>query len=1119
MNRLNIKIWSLIILLIWGFKSSNLSAKSINLEKNISKNYSKYSSEKPFYDVLALSEAFSFNMNGMELDILANDRVNNGDLINLTTNASVTQVGNWPTGIYINNLGKVIVIAGTVMPRIPLEYQIKNTVTQTTQNAKLILYDVSNKISDKDIYVWNEADGFCYTTNINERLFTLHIVNIGALTINTVSANANGEKLRVNATGYSTTDMSWTSPLGFDYYNFLTNATTILPFEEVTFKYRKNSILSDDEIKLPAVRFGVMNGQDITASPGSVVNNFSSIKVYKTPSAPSSRSIDAYIGHNITAQSLSQISNSDVSKYKFYKLNAGNYEVINANTQFPNTALGTYTFYYAEKNSAGCESAKSSLNVTVKATNVTGGIININNVAGANQQIICPEGSVVIRNQTHGDSGNVLAIIYRWEVSENNGANWVSLIDDPAGTDYDYSSAVNGGNLAQLRSHVTLNNIKKSLWLRRKTDQVGGAEYSYSNTIIINVENNILNFPNGVKSFSAALNSSFTLPNVTPSIANSTKSFYDQNGALINTSSVVMSQKGSFNYSVKVVSPLGCITVEQFQINVFDINDCTTKTVKTYAKKSMNWTSGLSNTYFKDDAIDNNNAGYATLTGGVVVLGLGSVGLDLYFVKPNGSLYTPSELVGKKVTLKLGEQYSGLKVAGGLSVIGRTTNQTNPDNITFLNSQNVGKTFGVKGGILDLLKGDNVFTFSFTPKGFNGENVGFNGVRIQLGSLLSVADLATVFYAYIEDDIQSTSGVCNLATNYVSPKLYNLDNSTFSLLYPNSQTDIDGNVSAVLNQNIPLNNFAEDITWGNRTEVLNVASALSSIVHPYYSVDTDYNSFALINSTVGVLNQQFLQVHLKQKAQPGDQIRVVLSYPNINLINLRLLQLGNFKLVYYLGDAIVGEDPLEQFRVLDLGLFNFGNHKRAVLTKPIRVPFDRVEIRQFQTINVNIGDGLHIYDIRVQPQMLFENQDDPKQVTKICAAEPLGVQKPDICTQYVLSFAKILNWGNQLTDENGNPLFEADGTTPIYSVLAVQDIANSTLSFKYQKTNSNGTFTDYFNIPRMYKSDENNGILLLKVQSVRQGCNYGEPEYLKVRLENCNDALGNPTLRVIATKN
>lgn len=1111
MNTIKTRYWHLMLFILLGW----IISPTVNAKNPIPKN-------KKAADVITtMGDAFPFQMNGMVEDILSNDKIN-GTAVSYNNNVNVEQVGNWPTGIYINTAGKVVVVAGTVMPRVPLEYKVTSIADPSVSStAKIIFYDVTNKFANHDFYIWNEVDSYCYTSNTNEVTATLHMVYIGSTPKTLASATSTGEKFRINTTGYNTVSTDWTYRTGFSYYQFLSNSVTLQPFEEITYKYKIASTSSSADIKLSAVRFGIMDDREVSAAPGEALDNFSTIRIYKLDSAPGNKNKSASLDHNITALNVSGLSASEANNYVFYD---SNNNVIPATTVFPNNATGTYVFYYAKINGAGCIGAKSKLTLTVSSSSVNAGKINIDNISGLEEKNICAGSTVQIFNETH--AGSTTTTTYSWEMSEDEGNTWQTLSSNPDNSaNYSYTS----DGLIKY-SHIKVTSITKTVWLKRKTyNNLNHNQFNYSNIVKINVENNIISYPGDVKSYSAALNGSLAVPAITASIPGSSVKIYDNNNHEI-TGNIPTDTKGTFTYTVLATAPSSCVTTDQFEVQVYDIIDCSTKTKRIYASKSIPWTSGASKTFFADDSqvktINDttgtylyNNAGYASLSGGVVLLGIGTVGIDLFFTKPDGTLYTPEELKGKKVTLKLGEQYSGVKVAGGLSVIGRKTTATTANNISIGltgNTSSVGMTVGVKGGVLDLLKGDNVFTFSFTPKTIRGEDVAFNGIRVQLGSLLAVADLASVFYAYIEEEEIATPGLCAQEEIRVTPYLYHIDDDTKTPLYPETQSDIDGNTYNVENENIVLNNFAQDITWGNRTEVLNVASALSSVVHPYYAVDNDYNTYALFNSTVGVLNQQFLQVQLRQRAEPGDQVRLVLSYPNINLINLKLLQLGNFKLVYYLGDAEVGQDKLEQFRVLDIGLFNFGNHKRAVLTKPVKVPFDRIEIRQFQTINVNIGDGLHIYDVRIQPQMLFEGQIDPKQITTICAAQPLAIQKPSLCTEFEVSFAKIKQWGIQLSDEDGNPLFETGTTNPIKSILEIEDIPNTTLAFRNQTTNANGTFTDNFNLTQLYKQYENEGVLLLKIQAKRQGCPYGEPEYLKVRLKNCIGAVTNPTIRVLS---
>ncbi|MCA4777641.1 hypothetical protein [Empedobacter stercoris] len=375
--------------------------------------------------------------------------------------------------------------------------------------------------------------------------------------------------------------------------------------------------------------------------------------------------------------------------------------------------------------------------------------------------------------------------------------------------------------------------------------------------------------------------------------------------------------------------------------------------------------------------------------------------------------------------------------------------------------------------------------------------------------MLSVADLATVFYAYIEEEEEITS------PDY-KPLGDIIVNPPASLLYPSEQNDVDGiKLTGIKNKDIKLNEFTNDVTWGNRSEVLNIASSLSSVVYPYYAVDDNYDSYTLFNATAGVLNQQFLRTHLRQPARPGDQVQITLAYPNINVLNLSLLQLGNFKIVYYLGDTKVGEENMEKFRVLDIGLFNFKNKRRAVISKPITVPFDSFEIQQFNTVSVNLGDGMHIHDVRIAPMMLFEGQEDTKEVTKICAADFLAIQSPDFCTEYEISIAKVVEFGGTYTipDNDEDPtndllLLDKDGNA-IKEILEIEDIPNSQLTYSHT-----GAKVMYYTIDRLYTEYENDGIILVKVQTKRQGQNYGNPQYLRVKLENCNSAIVNPVINL-----
>lgn len=737
----------------------------------------------------------------------------------------------------------------------------------------------------------------------------------------------------------------------------------------------------------------------------------------------------------------------------------------------------------------------------------------------------CYNGTIEVVN-TEKASYLAYLMSYNWQASIDNGVTWRDFGTISENENQENESV--GDVIIQKGDKLIINGLKKPISVRRQVKRIGLSGYAYTAPVLITPsEENTITLPDNINSFAAEQGASFTFPTVSTKFP-STITIYDSEGKEVGNK-ISNLKKGDYSFTIKATTtaeaPMaGCETFTSIQLIVYDLKDCDIVKKKIFATDVRDWSSGLSGVANKEKAVNGNRADYATITGGVVILGIGTVGVDLYFTKlsdPNDPkskrvLYTAEELKGKKVSIKLGEQYSGLKVAGGLSVVGRYTSATDPNDIGLtsgipigITNENAGTSFGVKGGVLDLLKGDNVFDFSFIPAKSNGTHVAYNGVRVQLGSLLSVADLATVFHAYIEEE--------ELVTDPNYKPLGDITvNPPSSLLYPTEQKDIDGtDLTGIKNVDIKLNEFTHDVTWGNRSEVLNVASSLSSVVHPYYAVDDNYDSYTLFNATAGVLNQQFLRTHLRQAARPGDQIQVTLAYPNINVLNLSLLQLGNFKIVYYLGDTKVGEENMEKFRILDIGLFNFKNKRRAVISKPITIPFDSFEIQQFNTVSVNLGDGLHIHDIRVAPMMLFEGQEDTKEVTKICAADFLAIKSPDFCTEYEISFAKVVKFGGiyTLPDEdedpdNNLPLLDKDGN-PIKEILEVEDILNSQLKYSHS-----GAGVMYYNIDRLYTEFENEGIILVKVQTKRQGVNYGNPQYLRVKLENCQEALVNPVIRL-----
>lgn len=953
----------------------------------------------------------------------------------------------------------------------------------------------------------NSSNAYTYTFNIeNKGTLPITLSSSNKITVDVeMPSNSLGDFDNVVLpTGWTSTRYYQTAEGNYDYTftSPSSGSTTILPGQKISFIASRSYTIYDTSPQR------ILNSKLNYSADQYLVNNSTSTIISRIPGTPGNKTVVKKINEQYTiAQAAGVISN--VGNFRFYVDNVQ----VNSNFLIDLTQAENYYKSYTYSEVLGvCEGPTST--ITFRPT--PGLISTINST-------VCEGANVVINNALDGSGSGGYALKYSWEVSYNNGVTW--------GTPDDGSLDTDG------QKTTTISNITSNLWIRRKAHErptnTRAEYYAYSNIIKLTVNKNNIIFPEGIYNTIAVKINNQTntgaayLPVLTASIPVSTIEYINDAGTVIATNpsspvSLGNLSLGEYIYEVKAKNTLPgnvvCETVELIKVLVYDAATCSNYTKRSFGTIVKGWTSGLSVYRELGNVTNGNRASYGELNGGVVLLGLGTVGMDIYFTKPDGTLYTGAELKGKKVVIKLGEQYSGLKVAGGISVIGRLTNSgVTAQTVELVNAANVGAAFGVKGGVLDALKGDNVFEFSFIPASSissTGIPVEFNGIRIQLGSLIGVADLATVFYAYIEEE-------GNLDTDFGTNRqtycdFVNADirvTPPSGMAYPTLQDDIETSMpklGPITNTNFKLNRSVEDAFWGNYTEVLNVASSLNSVVYPYYAIDDDYDSYSIFNTVVGVLNAKFLQAKLRQKARLGDQVQITLSYPNISVLNLSLLQLGNFKIVYYLNGAKVGEERLEEFRVLDIGLFRFRDKRRAILSKPVNFMFDKVEVREFSAVDVNLGTSLRIHDIRINPLNAFAGMTDPKQVTQLCATAPVVIQKMDPCTEYELSFARVTEFGPEYLVGVNTPMLDYKGQ-PIRSIYAVQDIPNSTLSF--QREDATGSLAYYsHNRTTLFTGADYDGKLLLKIKTKRQGCDFGEPQYLRVNLENCVQGIVNPVI-------
>lgn len=432
---------------------------------------------------------------------------------------------------------------------------------------------------------------------------------------------------------------------------------------------------------------------------------------------------------------------------------------------------------------------------------------------------------------------------------------------------------------------------------------------------------------------------------------------------------------GTYTYTI-VAQSGDCYTVQTILTHVYDANDCPPVIERIYATVDKGWgsiiTGGVSAT---GNTVDGNPKTHSTLTTGVGLLGIGTVWQNVEFDHE-----VPA---GTPVTIKLGKEYSGLMLAGGISVQG-----LNSDGST------IGGLKTVAGGLLDLLAADNVMEFTFVPSDKSGPKA-YWGVRISQGSLLSVAQNAKVYGVY-----------------YTKEGTVNCD-------------PIDSNTKKDV---LDVLHGVEDIGLG-------VASATASVVNPWDAVDNDLDTYALISRGVAVLNRATLTVVFKQQATPGDELQIITEIPGNPVLSLELIK--GYKIQRYLGNEPVGPELDNTSSVLDLKLLGLGySNKYKIIINPVNEPYDRVKISYGSVVGV-LGDFTRIYDVSIAPKIDIPEADQP---IEVCLGKDLIIPITDACTTYVVYTSET---GTEVLTTTDGFNFEvpkswAEGTYTLY----VQAIRN-----------------------------------------------------------------------------
>ncbi len=170
--------------------------------------------------------------------------------------------------------------------------------------------------------------------------------------------------------------------------------------------------------------------------------------------------------------------------------------------------------------------------------------------------------------------------------------------------------------------------------------------------------------------------------------------------------------------------------------------------------------------------------------------------------------------------------------------------------------------------------------------------------------------------------------------------------------------------------------------------VLNATSATVNVNTPWSAVDNDNDTYAEMNSGLGVAAYAKMDVVFSSLSQPGDSvfIKVQGAVETINLI-------GGFSIQRYMGNTAVGT-PLD-FGGSILSLLQGMDGHNIIFTVTTE-PYDRISIRYGGVANV-LGQ-LRIYEIQRKP--FIYNHTFSEAEVHLCEGDPISVGLDISCLQY-----------------------------------------------------------------------------------------------------------------------
>ncbi|WP_394370702.1 Ig-like domain-containing protein [Flavobacterium psychroterrae] len=437
-----------------------------------------------------------------------------------------------------------------------------------------------------------------------------------------------------------------------------------------------------------------------------------------------------------------------------------------------------------------------------------------------------------------------------------------------------------------------------------------------------------------------------TLTGVTSSIAvttgssvaltatsNGTFAWYDQQGNLLPSNNTgVLNTVGVYSYTV--IATLGTCTVSQtITVSVIDAAACDSLLERVYANSQLSGSIITGSVTNGPSGADGNPATFSTITTGLGLLGIGTTWQNLQW---------PTTIPkGTPVTVKLGLQNSLLAVGQNISVIGTKRDGSN-------NPIDIGTLQSVSGSLLNLLPGQNSFEYTFVPSNTAGLQ-DYDGIRVELGSVLSVAQNINVYDAHYKKQV--TQIACG-------------------------QGDI------------------EDIFSGVRDLGVGALTTTVGVSDPWNVADGDVATYATMFTGVGVLAAAELTTTFRTPSMVGDSLRITISKPG-TLLNLGLLT--GFTIQLYSGDIAVGAPIQNTSNLLTLKLLA-GDTMAMTIVAPQTQPYDKVVITFGGAANVLDQLRVHTIDRVTNTKVIGS---DPDNAVTVCPGAAITLSAtPKSCADY-----------------------------------------------------------------------------------------------------------------------